>query len=379
MNPRDADIIVNPTAPPWSLPSALRKNNIDFVRFLLATAVILAHSYAIPTGNDFTEPLYLFSNGQRTLGGLAVDFFFILSGFLITHSWCRSPELLGFLKKRALRIYPAFVIASLFGVYLVAPLVSTDPRGTLAGIPHYQFAFDTLLLRGFSFDGAFPTNPMPRAVNGSLWSIPFEFWCYIGVACLGLLRILPRRQIWLLWIFPVVVIGSFTYDAMALNLGGGILGRIFGWPTLWARLLPCFLAGMVFYLFRSRIPYNPLLVLACLVALVVALRIPHAMPVAAPLAGSYLLFALAFAPRLKMTAFGHFGDFSYGLYVFAFPIQQALVTRVGSSVSPWLFFFYSFALTLPIAFASWHLVEKPFLRMKKRLPGQAACTYSGHR
>ena len=346
------------------LPDALRSNNIDALRFFLAALVIFAHCYALPVGGDHTEPLFIFSGGQRTMGGIAVDLFFILSGFLITHSWLRSRGFLDFMWRRALRIYPAFIAASIFGVFIIAPLFNGLGAEFIKSVSPGGFLFSLITLRGGGYVGGFPNNPI-QSINGSLWSIPYEFWCYFGVAALGLLTILAKRPSLMLPILVLAVAGSFYYEFKGLKLGGSYLGALVGSITLWARLLPCFLAGSVFYLFRHRIPWHPGLLVLAVLALIASCKIPHAMSVVSPLAGTYILFSVAFLPALKLQRFGKYGDFSYGLYVYAFPIQQALVAVMGNDVGVLKLFIPSFLLTLLAGIISWYAIEAPFMKLKK--------------
>ncbi|HLP84504.1 MAG TPA: acyltransferase [Phycisphaerales bacterium] len=352
------------TAAPWNAPQALRSNNIDFLRFFLAALVIFAHSYALPVGSDATEPLYVFSHGQRTFGHIAVDFFFILSGFLITHSWLRSKGLLDFLWRRALRIYPAFIVATLVGVFFFAPVFGGGGKAFISSIDPGKFILGLVTLDPGGFKGGFDQNPMP-AINGSLWSIPFEAWCYVGVAALGLATILAKRPALMLLALVLAIAGSLIYEYRNLALGGGVLGQIVGSPKLWARLIPFFIAGQVFYLFRHRIPWHPALLAVAIAAMIAGCKVPHALSIISPIAGPYILFAIAFLPSIKLQHFGKFGDFSYGLYVYAFPIQQSLVAKFGTDFAVWKLFVSSFFLTLAFAVASWYLVESPFLKLKK--------------
>ena len=187
----------------WHRPDSLRSNNIDAIRFVLASSVILSHSFALPAGSDATEPLHRFTGGQRTMGGLAVDLFFMLSGFLISHSWATNPRPLPFLRKRALRVYPAFIATSLLALLLFAPLSAKEGFGVLRGLDWISVAWNVLTLRDLRIPGAFPTNPFPGAMNGSLWSVRYEFWCYLGVMGLGLIPWVARRRAVLLTLLVV--------------------------------------------------------------------------------------------------------------------------------------------------------------------------------
>lgn len=352
---------------PWLREDALKRNNIDFLRFFLASLVIFAHCFALTNTSgsadlDATEPLHRFSHGQRTFGGMAVDFFFILSGFLITHSWLRSSSLFTFLLNRVLRIYPAFIAAIVFGTAMVCIF---SPLGTdyLSKI-NLRFVIETLTL-GAKFPEGFPGQPN-AAVNGSLWSIRYEFWCYIGVAALGLLSILAKRRVLVLAMFILSIAASAVYEIRGMHLGLGRFGPYFGGLDEWTRLLPCYLAGMVFYLYRDAVRWNWVLFLLACGALVGGLLTPHAMNIVSPIAGAYVLFSLAFMEQLPLQGFGKYGDFSYGIYVYAFPIQQAIVARLGTSIHPAKFFALAFACTLVVSIISWHAIEKPCLKLKKR-------------
>jgi peptidoglycan/LPS O-acetylase OafA/YrhL len=345
----------------WSAPDALARNNFDFLRFALAALVIFSHSFALLGPGDATEPLARLTRGQLPSGHLAVDFFFVISGFLITHSALRSRSLLDYLRKRAARIYPGFLLAALFCFLVVAPLAGHRPASIT------PLAAGILSLRGYEPGSIFTANPYPNTLNGSLWSISYEAWCYVGVALLAATSLLARRHL-LLAVFIASLAGSTLFAVYQLRPGAGILGVIFGSPRLWARLLPCYLAGMVFYLHRDRIPFSSNLALACAIALVVGARIPHALTSLVPTAATYLLFYFAFHPAIRLDRWARRGDFSYGIYLYAFPIQQLLILYIPSlRASPLLYgplLLFALALPLSIAFGAvnWHLAEKHFVR-----------------
>jgi peptidoglycan/LPS O-acetylase OafA/YrhL len=133
------------------------------------------------------------------------------------------------------------------------------------------------------------------------------------------------------------------------------------------RLLPCFLAGMAFYRFRDAIPWHPAYAILSLLALSISFLIPNGVSFASPTAGAYLLFSLAFFPWFKIPIASRYGDFSYGMYAYAFPIQQSLVAWLGTAIHPWFLFCMSFVATLGVAVLSWHLIEKPALKLKGKV------------
>jgi peptidoglycan/LPS O-acetylase OafA/YrhL len=213
-----------------------RGNNFDFMRLSLAVLVIYSHAFILGSGTDVREPLVRYSHGQATLGAVAVDSFFVMSGFLITGSALRSRGVWSYLKKRVARIYPAFAVAALLMAVIVLPISGGHfvyPRPVMrVGM----FLLQLLRLREFNYDGPFLHDPYPQVINGSTWSVSYEFWCYIGVALLMVTKTLGRR--WLLlgsfvvaWMYSgweaaggsggaAAALGA---DAAALSGGDGVL------------------------------------------------------------------------------------------------------------------------------------------------------------
>lgn len=340
-------------------------NRLDFVRFALATLVIFSHSYPLATGSEAMEPFAVFTRHQMTFGVLAVDCFFIISGFLILHSWKQRPDARSFLWKRVGRIYPGFILAASLGSLWVVPMTSREGFTTLT--PTYLLTFTANLLRLHDVPPgpAFAGNPAAGPINGSLWSIPFEFWCYIGILVLGLLKLADRRRL-LLGLLLVSVATSFAFTWLDLRPGGKILGVIFGYPPFWARLLPYFFAGMVFYLYRESIPLRWPGAALAMVTICVAAKLPNGLIFALPFAAAYLLFWFAFHPGRFLLQFGRYGDFSYGIYLYSFPILQGIVWMNGAPMSPWTLFALAWPASVVVGAASWHGLEKHCVRAAAR-------------
>lgn len=347
-------------APPWAGPG-IGPNNFDFLRFFFAVAVILSHSYALLWGGKY-EPFMRITGGQVNLGQLAVDSFFIISGFLVTHSWLRSTSTLSYFKKRALRIYPAFVVAVLLTALIVFPLASTSGFHVYSQIKPVSLATHVARLQGYELPGLFPNN-RSHAVNGSLWSISYEFWCYVGIALIGLCGILKRPWA-VVTIFCVAIAISVVFLAWKLTPGGKFLGVIFGYPPFWARLLPYYLAGTLFYLYRNAIRYSGWMAALAVAAIAIGSVVPFGLSLALPVAWTYLLFWFAFHPAIRLHRWARFGDFSYGIYLFAFPIQQLLIMWWRPTPLPSTLFVVAALATLLVAPLSWHVVEKPSLILK---------------
>jgi len=346
---------------------SMKENNFDFLRLALAVLVIFSHSFPLGTGSEIHEPLRVLTHGQMTFGAFAVDLFFVMSGFLIAGSAERSRTLGSFLRKRVSRIYPAFLVSAVLMALVVLPLA----RGAFAEA-HWpaqlmDFALQTLRLQEFHVQGAFMANPFPGVLNGSVWSIQYEFWCYLGVAAMaagGLLNL--KRRGWVLACFIGSVVISVAFQTQGWVFGGKFAGVVLGSPQLWARLLPYYLAGVVFYLFRDRLRIHAWGASLALIVLLAASWVHVGWAAVFPVAGAYLVFYVAFSPWIRMQRIGRFGDFSYGTYLYAFPIEQLLVMKFGHDLAPWTLFALATPLTLLAAVVSWYAVERWFLRPERR-------------
>jgi len=340
-----------------------RTNNLDFLRLAMAVLVIFSHSFPLATGRQlFNVPDHV------SLGKLAVAVFFAISGYLIAMSWDRSDGLIDFMRRRVLRIYPGFVVAFILSTWLVAPLVSLDRASYFAPHEARLRVLGGLLLHQVKGATAFRDNPYPLTVNGSLWTIAYEFWCYLGIVMLGMAGLLRRR-----W----VVLGTFVLawgaDLASTRIGLPALhpeiSFVFGSVAEWPRFLTWFLAGTTFYAFRDVIKFDGRLATAAAAALLATLLVRRGPVYVWPLAVPYLTFWFAFHPRIKLwhTTQKLGGDFSYGTYLYAFPIQQLLVMSFAAG-HPLLVFALATPLTLAAAVLSWRLVERPFLRRKHAQP-----------
>ena len=351
-------------------------NNFDFLRFVLASLVVLSHAFPLATGTEQGEPLARLTRGQLTFGALAVDGFFVISGFLVLQSWRRDPRVVPFARKRVLRIYPGFLVAAVLGAFVIAPAYRSLPHPPIDAGFVGRFLFDAARLQADIPWPSFDANPAAGTVNGSLWSIPYEAWCYVLVLVAGLLALDGRRGL-VAGVFALSLVVGFVFEWRQLTPGGRILGQIFGYPPLWARLLPFFLVGMAFHAWQDRIRLTAGGAAIALLALAIAARVPHGMTIALPTAGAYLLFWFAFRPIPRLSRFAAHGDFSYGIYLFSFPILQIVVHHAGASLQPLMLFAIGWPLSLMAAGLSWHLVEKHCIRMSHAPTGPRAAV-AGH-
>ncbi|UFH56371.1 acyltransferase [Spirosoma sp. KNUC1025] len=359
------------------------KNNFDFVRFILAVLVVFSHCYVIYYGNVSEEPFEQLSKGQLALGTFAVNCFFIISGFLITQSWERSENFLAYLKKRVLRIYPGFIVVCFAGAYIFAPLGLYVMRYPEYMVQYWSYIdvpdliLTTLRLGTPLLPATFKNMPWPNVVNGSLWSIPYEFVCYLIIPLL----FFSKRK-FTLWTVIIIAIGCNIYDYNIYHKSD--LKEIwqhwfipvdfqffFNNVTIkvllnFEHVVYPFIAGIFFYTYRNYIPSSIYLVILSIIILSITIYIGKYFEIMQPIFGSYLLFYFVFNPHITFHNFAKYGDFSYGVYLYGWPVQQLVTLYFGDTLTVWGIFFISMLFTLPLAALSWYFIEKPFLSLKKK-------------
>ena len=328
-----------------------RANNFDALRLAAAVAVIFSHSFLIADGNENHEPLIMLTGRQSILGLAGVFVFFTISGFLVTQSFEQTRGPLRFLAKRCLRIFPGLVVALVLSAFVLAPLVSTLPLAKYLGQAEpYRYVFwNTLLdLRQHELPGVmFVDNPVGLEVNGSLWTLRYEFEMYLMVLALGVLGLLR---------LPVLL------GLLALGLG------CIGIPALdelggWGWLLSFFAIGMVLYKLRDTRIFDGRVALVALVGLAATVRFGGFIQMFS-IFGGYLALYLALDRRLPLVPAARFGDLSYGLYIYGWPAEQAVIWALKGHAAWWQVFSLALPLAATLAFLSWHLVERPALRLK---------------
>lgn len=342
---------------------------------------MLAHAAVL----GFVKPL----STRIDVAGLAVAGFFGISGFLITRS-ARRSSLPRYLWHRALRIMPGLWACLLFTALILAPALWYSRYGTLDGLwRHPTGVFNYLqqnwwgglrqqeIVDTFQSDTPYGRQINRSVVNGSLWTLSYEIFCYLIVAVFALLAIL-RRARWLVLMFAVAVFGVLVWNHYELLRFGhsmlwtsGFVGPIpllGGLTKIWfLRYGFMFLVGAVAELYSDRLPINDLLGAAALVVtgwhtLNGELFGP------ALLAYEYVILWLAVRLPRVLHRVGQGNDYSYGIYIYSFPMQQ-LMAKLGVQVLGFLGYFLTTALvSTGLAVLSWHLVEKQALRLKGWTP-----------
>jgi len=331
-----------------------RHNNFDALRLVAATSVIFSHAFLLGTGQQDTEPLMRLTGGQTVLGVLGVFVFFTISGFLVAQSFEATGSPGRFLAKRALRIYPGLLVCLLVSAFILGPALSE-----LSLRAYFHNAAPYLYVAS-NFTMVMPANTLPgvvfsgygagAVVDGPLWTLPCEVLMYLMLFVLGVMRRLE---------LPITLV-LIAAGMLCLWLDTASSDYFIG-SALW--LLPFFAAGMALYRLRDRDIFRGRIAGVALAGLIASVPL-HAFILVFPIFGSYLVVYLALERRLPVFPAARFGDLSYGLYIYGWPVEQTLVRLNGGAMSWPRLFLLSFALSAAIAFVSWHFVESRALRLK---------------
>jgi peptidoglycan/LPS O-acetylase OafA/YrhL len=332
----------------------------DSLRIIAAIVVILSHAFPL---SGHPEPVATFlGHYGLTFGALAVATFFVISGFLITMSWTASPRAVPYSVKRLARIWPAFVIVVVAAAFVLGPIVTTlsvrayftDP-GTWTYVAHTVFMSPVK----YRLPGVFETLPH-HAVNGSLWTLPYEVLAYIGVLVLGLVGLMSKRIVVLGMFVAAFVLFRLDVASHQLHINVDVGGMTF---ALLLGLGTWFLAGATLFLYRDRVPWSYPVAGVALVATVVGGVIGEAVLFLGGFA--YLVVFVGTRQWPAWERVHRFGDPSYGIYLYAFPIQQTLV--LAGIRGAWSLFLAATPITIAFGYASWHVIERPAMRRMRRV------------
>ena len=329
-----------------------RRDNFLLLRFIAASMVIYGHGSAITGGSGWPE-LFTYWGWGSYSGDIAVDIFFVISGFMITGSYLRRQHLADFLWARVTRIFPAFLFCLVLSAFVIGALYTTLSLSDyfrnpdVLGYVTQNLKLQTTMV--WDLPGVFTHNPVRTTVNGSIWTLTAEFRMYLWVAMIGVLGILSRR-----WICSLLLVVMF---ACAIFQPDHLL-----WMSVHAflHLGGYFAVGAFCYIHRDKVPTGWVYV-AAFALMAYLLRSTVVYPFA--FGASITAFVFAFAYCIPWCGFNRFGDYSYGIYLWGFPMQQ-VIAHYFPGWSPIQNALLAFPLALGFALISWSLVEKPALRLK---------------
>jgi peptidoglycan/LPS O-acetylase OafA/YrhL len=338
--------------------AAPRFRNFDTIRLAAAASVVFSHAFLISDGHEGNEPFVRLTGNILGIHGVFV--FLIISGFLVTQSLYASPSLLSFAWKRFLRIYPALAVCAIVSAFIIAPFFSDLSWNkyvqSLIGVKYIAkvlLLYDTSGIPTVQFYNQGP-QWLGYDINGSLWSIASEIYCYM-----------------ILFILAVLGLVSIPTALIGLIAGSVLLQAYLLFPQLVSDTaiinllytVPSFAAGVVMYFVHSHFGISKAPALICCGALLLTAPMGYSMLLFPILAG-YPLIALGVTRSISLGNAARFGDLSYGTYLYGWPIEQVVRSLAGDTLSGWSLFLISFPLATACGWLSWHLVEKHALALK---------------
>ncbi|MEU1752810.1 acyltransferase [Micromonospora matsumotoense] len=354
-------------------------NAFGFLRLTLALGVLVAHAWPLGLARPSFGASLTF--GQSDLGTLSVQGFFVISGFLVAGSALRlSPG--RFAWHRALRILPGLWVCLAVTALLIAPVVHLIERGNLTGFwAHPEGPLRYLAANWFGAMNQYPISGLladtpfgrmiggPSAFDGSLWSLRYEFACYLLLGLLAATAVLHRAFRFVL----ALTIGAYLLilnDLLTVAhwtdrppTRGAISLPLFGsFTTDWTLYLTfLFLLGACARRYAHRLPVDGAHAATAAVVMVVSMRLGGFFAVGLPAFAYLVLYVAVAAPRV-LRRIGRHRDYSYGIYIYAFPVQQVVALLGGATEGLLIYIVLSVVGTLVFAVPSWHLVERPALR-----------------
>ncbi len=330
-----------------------RRNNLDALRLFAALLVLFSHSFLI-TGSGFLEPPFYQSN----YGALGVNIFFFISGFLITQSYLRKDSILRYLWARFLRIFPALIVVVLATVFIIGPLVTTlSEKEFFTDDQTYSYlSMMTLYAEKQYLPGVFTGNPFDTRINAPLWTLKYEFTFYAAIILLGISGALKKRES-ILGLFLICLVLNFWGIGESTYLYHFNLFQVI-------RFFMYFSAGMAAYLYRDIIPLSGKLCLLIPISLVISAFTIGMNDTLFIFLTGYLILYLGYSPEIKLNWLTKYGDFSYGIYIWAWPVQQTVFYFFGYQMSGWLNLLIAGSGAVLLGAVSWHLLEKRMLQLK---------------
>lgn len=312
--------------------------------------VLYGHSFIFL---GLPEPLFM----QWTpLGPLGVFIFFAISGYLVAQSWARDPHVLRFLVRRVLRIFPALAVCTVLSVGLLGPALTSLPLEDYFSHQYTRGYFSNIALYiTYHLPGVFANNRVPHAVNGSLWSLPVEFAMYLGLTVLGFFRFPRWGYVLIAAAFMMLIAGWALQGTEQLvvyrsDLRQAVIVGVYFW------------VGVVFFEFRLERFFTLSNVVIAIMVWASLSRWSNLFVMGAWIFLPLIVLAFGLSSHSWLSRLGRF-DYSYGIYIYAFPVQQTVVSFWPHLPLAWYLFLCT-SLTVLLAGLSWHWVERPFLQLK---------------
>jgi peptidoglycan/LPS O-acetylase OafA/YrhL len=336
-------------------------NNFDFLRILGALCTIFTHSFGL-LGLYNKEYLAVLSDHRISFGYVGLCIFFSVSGYLIAKSAVTSTSFINYLWKRFLRVQPLLIVVCLLSVFIVGPVFTSLSQATyFENLSSYTYFRNIMPVFGiqYSLPGVFKDTIGSKSINGSMWTLVVDERLYLFVGILFLMKHKSKSLfLWLVGILNMIFfLKTFIFHKQMLSYLNGL-------DVLYALI---FLNAACYFLLSidfTKISRSVLYFFGGLLVLSVTLYIPFTESILV-LVTPFLIIMVAHLKGFLNHA-GRYGDFTYGIYIFSFPVQQILITMKLAD-TPIKLFFLTLAIVLPLAIVSWHLLEKKMMLLKQQV------------
>lgn len=299
-----------------------RNNNLDIMRFIAAMLVIFSHSVPISMGAERADAISEWTDGRLSFGAIAVGVFFVTGGYLIAGSAERKNTVKAFFKARCSRIFPQLIFVTVLMTFIVGPIISGLTMGEYyRSSGSWKYLLNSVFILQHNLPGVFDGNIYGNTVNGPLWTLPVEFMCYIMCFIAYKIRIMSKE------------VFKFTIPiAIIMAILSIISGNVFMITVL--RPVILFYIGMGIYVYRSKIEINSLIGTISILLFIFCIFI-KADSVAMYIIFPYMIYYIAFGLKYKFYNFGKRGEFSYGMYLWGWPVAQTICMIFGGEMH-WL-------------------------------------------
>lgn len=326
------------------------QNNLTFLRWVAACLVFYGHAFVF-MGRP--APTFL---GYLPLGALGVYIFFSISGYLIAQSWDNDPNPYRYITRRALRIFPALIANTVLTVFIIGPLfTSLSLSKYFSNSQTWGYFSNIFLYNTYSLPGVFEHNTYPNAINGSLWSLIIEFSMYILLMLIGIIR-LPR-------IWNIIIVISMLILIKFLILTTHEMLVIY--RTDVRQLVICgiyFWVGATIYRYNINRFFTISYAYCAIICVLISTYQYDIFIIVFSILLPFIIIAFGLSTQKILTLFTNY-DYSYGIYIYAFPIQQS-IAYISPKINFALYLIITFILTLLCGHASYKYIEKPALALK---------------
>ncbi|ANZ41382.1 hypothetical protein BBK82_40915 [Lentzea guizhouensis] len=338
-----------------------------WLRLIGATLVVIEHSFPL------IDPrlIGMFPESWNLSPGyFALMAFFAMSGYQIADSWYRDASWWRYLLKRALRIWPPLLVVVMITAFVIGPLVTVLSQAEYWGSRQtwgYVVNNAGMYTLQHMLPGVFAQNPYHWSVNGSIWTLPMETTGYLIVLAAGLVGALGKGRPALFGVLAVFLV--LDWFGQARVGGGGNFTGLWSVPLapLVAYMVP-FVLGMIFFVYRDRLRFQPLVAYGLCAAYLVVNFVPFVEPAARfllPLAAGYGAVTWAHHWPRRLAGYDEWVYGSYGMYIWGMPVQQLIV--LAGVRSPWLLMVLAVPVSYLFGLLSWRLVEKPTQQLRRYL------------